>query len=282
MNLKLAAALVAGTAAITMLAGCPQAGVPNVGEEAKPITYDAKALLAGLISGGGQTFSFENYTPYMEAKVPGGDRVASASIKTHAVKSNENQMYYEFTSGLTSGTKYQVIWDYKGPAVAKSQDVNTIQLFVTEPVTADAAASKPNVLPIDILWNVGMKPDFNATTSVPVKFEFKPITNLGAQYQVQVYDKSVSNNVEKYEIRWASQWMAANNTKVDWNGKQFSTEEKNANASTDAGKNEPTGASLNDGTYYYLIRFRKEGGSFGGNNFYGQTQRIPFKLEMPK
>lgn len=286
MKLKLAAALVAGTTAITLLAGCPlpeTTPVDTTPEEEKPLTFDANALLAGEISGGGQPFYFEDYTPYMEAKVPGAGqpRVASASIQTHDVTSTKKQMYYQFTSGLTEGNEYQVIWEYKGTPATKSAEVNTIQLFVTDPVTASKSANKPNVLPIDIFWEVGMKPDFEetitASDSNKYTFRFNPITNLNAEYQIAVFERTVPDNgPAQYSAVWSSEWLPRTVKTLEWNGRR----RKGTTPDPDPTEtNNPTGNYLT-GKYYYAIKFRKEGGEFNGKNFYGQTQYIPFTVSQ--
>lgn len=279
MNLKLAGALVAATAAITMLAGCPQMGVPdNTPEEETPISYKADTLLAGEISGNNQPFYFDDYTPYMEAKIPGGARVASASIKTHNLTSSKQQMYYEFKDGLTAGEKYQVIWEYKGAPATKSAEVNTIQLFVTDPVTASQSASKPNVAPMDIFWEVSMKPDFDAEIKASDEekytFSFNPIVNLSAEYQIAVFERTVPDNGPvTYNARWSSEWLPRTTKSLAWNGRQ-------RKGDTDAAEtNNPTGDYLT-GKYYYVIKFRKEGGTFNGENFFGQTQYIPFTVSQ--
>ncbi|MNT57270.1 hypothetical protein D3C72_1946300 [compost metagenome] len=141
--------------------------------------------------------------------------------------------------------------------------MNTIDVYVSEPATASAAATDPMVS-MDLQWNVGMSPDYAATIAVTdastVSFTFNKIQNLDAEYQVTAYDSQKS-------AKWSSAWTTG--TSINWNGKQGTN------------TNSPTGALMAAGQGYYNIKFRKKGGEYNGANFYGETQFIPVTFEQP-
>ena len=252
MNLKLAASLVAATAAITMLAGCP-AGTPNVTPTPTPFTFATDSLLTGKVTFNGQPLEFADasYKPVMKVKEPGQNALSLTADL-------EQGQYFQFKS-LTAGKAYQAVWDYTGAAPTKAADVNTIDVYVSDPATASAAAADPMVT-MDLEWNVGMSPEFGSTVTLSnpaeVTFGFNKIQNLDAEYQVTVFNSEGS-------AVWSSPWGTA--TSVTWNGKDT------------AGTN--TGNLRTAGKAFYNIKFRKKGGEYNGANFYGETQRIPLTIE---
>lgn len=259
MKIKLAAALVAGTAAMTMLAGCPGlipgTTTPSPGPSA--FTFDATSPFTGEVTFDGKALSFgdANYTPVMKVKEPGQQ---SLSITAPFV---ENRYFQFKAADLTAGKTYQAVWDYTGAAPTKAADVNTIDVYVSEPASASADATDPQVK-MDLEWEVGMSPDFgatiNPTTSSTVNFTWNAIQNLSADYQVTVYNSGGA-------AQWSSAWQT--DTAVSWNG--------NTGTETDS----PTGSRIAAGAASYNIKFRKKGGTYNGPNFYGETQRIPLTIQ---
>ncbi len=254
MKLKFAAALVAGTAAITMLAGCPT-GVPGTNPPAEEFKFAADSLLTGKILFDGKALSFADaaYKPVMKVKEPGQSSLAiTADI--------EEGQYFQFKN-LTDGKAYQAVWDYTGTAASKASDVNTVDVYVSDPATASAAATDP-MISMDIEWEVGMTPDYAADVTVgdaaTASFTFSKIQNLNAEYQVTVYGSDKS-------AKWSSAWLTT--PSVTWNGK------------LGVNTNTPDGAAMAKGAAFYNIKFRKVGGTYNGTNFYGETQFIPVTIK---
>lgn len=253
MNLKLAGALVAATAAISVLAGCPM-GTPNVTPTAAPtFEFDAASLLTGKVTydGGKVEYADPNYTQQVEVKEAGATNRLTVKAPL------QEGMYFQFKD-LTAGKAYQAIIDYTGAEPTKAEDVNAIRLYVSAPATASTTATDP-MLSFDLEWVLNPSPGFNATSSVPVAFSFSAIQNLEAEYQVRV--ATTANSTV-----WSSAWGTG--TSVSWNGKE-GTE-----------TNTPGGTAAAAGKYKYQVKFRKKGGTYGGANVYGETQLIPFNLTL--
>jgi len=256
MKLKLAAALVAGTAAITMLAGCPT-GTPNV-TPATPFAFNPNAVLQGEVTFAGQPLGeFADWTPRLDVKQPGGNRLGIfANV--------EQNRYFQFvppSQNLTEGQAYQVIWDYAGATPSVAADFNTIDVYVSDPATA-SVANTPEVK-FDVQWNVNPSPTLNATASPtvakPMTFSFNAIPNLNADYQVSVFAASGGSAL------WSSATLPTA-TSVTWTGK----------AGTGAN---PGGNQLAAGNYTWNVKFWRKGGTFGGANFHGETLRFPFTIQ---
>ena len=256
MKLKFAAALVAGSAAVVMLAGCPVPGTtPDTGT---PFSYDPAAPIKGEVTYDGKPLDFtaSNYTHKIEIKESGAkDRLG---IFADIIQGK----YFQFKN-VTDGKSYQVISDYSGPAATDKQSLNMIDVYVAEPATASAAATSANVK-FDLEWEVNPGVDFNSNqTGANIVFSHNGIQNLDAEYQIQVVD---TGNSTVFSSAWKK------GTSTTWNRKL-------RNGSVDPAETDsPTGANVTPGDYSYRIKFRKTGGTYGGKNFYGETQAIPFKI----
>ena len=254
MNLKFAAALVAGTAAVTMLAGCPVPGTtPDTGT---PFTFASDSMLTGKVTydGGAVAYQDSAYTQKVEVKEAG------AASRLPAKADIEQGMYFQYKN-LTEGKAYQAIIDYTGTAPTKAADINAMRLYVSAPATASAAAADP-MLTFDLEWVLNPTPAYNAeVTTFPMTFKFDGIQNLDAKYQVLV-------NRADGTAFWSSAWGTVK--EISWNGK----------AGTET--NSPGGANITDGDYKYIVKFTKADGTYGGANVFGETQAIPFKVALPK
>lgn len=262
MKLKLAGALVAATAAITMLAGCPT-GTPTPTVE--PFKYDPAAPIKGEVTYDGQPLDFasSNYTHKMEIKESGADKRLGQTSEIYEGK------YFQFKN-VTDGKSYQVISDYNGPEATDKASLNMIDLYVTEPATASAASTTANVK-MDLRWNVNPGVDFNSDqTGSTIVFTHNALQNTGVQYQIQVVDPSDNSTI------YSSAWKTG--TSTTWNRKLMKRDTNGKVVAGEAENDSPTGNDVSAGNYSYRIKFRKEGGTYGGKNFYGETQAIPFKI----
>jgi hypothetical protein len=253
MKLKLAAALVASTAAITMLAGCPAVNTPDTGT---PFTWDPNALFTGELTYAGEPVAFDSsYTHKIKI------REAGESTLPPTVDLIQNR-YFQFISGVTADKAYQAISDYSGPAATDKTSLNMIRLMVSSPATASTSATRPQVK-MDLKWDINPSTGFDTkVTSYPVTFTHNALTLTGKefQYQIQVVD-SANSTV------WGSAWSTS--VSRSWNGKR--------GTETDT----PTGAEVADGTYGYRIKFREMNGTYGGANIYGESQLIPLTIQRP-
>lgn len=257
MKLKLAAALVAGTAAMAVLAGCP-VGTPNVTPSVEPFKFDTTSNLTGKVTydGGKVEYADESYTQKVGIKPAGG---ASTGVTANI----EEGMYFQFKN-LTPGSAYQAIIDYKGAEPTKAEDINAIRLYVSAPATASATvdATTP-MLNFDLEWVLNPTPAFDATVATfPMTFKFDGIQNFQGKYQILV-------SRENGSAFWSSAWNTG--TTLEWNGR----------AGTET--NSPTtGALITSETnknFTYMIKFTDTNGTYGGPNVYGETQKIRFKVQ---
>lgn len=159
---------------------------------------------------------------------------------------------YAFTdSALTSG-KYQALYDDGGQEVTDAT-VNTVGAYVSE------VKDSPATINFDVKWAFSPTITPNSTPTIGTStFGFAVNDNApDAEYQVAVANSGKS-------VQWSSAW--AKTTSFSWNGKAGSE------------TNSPTGADQANGKYFYQIKFRKPGTTFGGAGFYGQTKWVPFNI----
>ncbi len=238
---------------ITLEEGSP---VPGASPSPSSFSFSPTAQLTGKITYDGSPLEFadDNYDPVMKIKEPG------LTLLGHSSAVFENQ-YFQYV-GLTESKPYQVVWDYQGQPPASAAAINTIRLFVSDPITASAVAVDPMVA-MDIMWETKASPNYGAyihpTTDNPVSFSFSKVPHLDAEYQVDVFDVNGAR-------QWSSAWLTSSS--VSWNGRK-GTE-----------TNTPTGAEISPGSYSYSIKFRKVGGTFGGANYYGESFRIPLQKSL--
>lgn len=245
MKLKLAAALVASTAAITMLAGCPAVNTPDTGNEFK---FSSDALITGKVLYDNKALNFAdaNYKHEISAKDAETKTVSSTKASV------QDGMYFQFIEGLTAGKSYQLISDYKGTEPSKAEDVNMIRQFVTGPVKAEKGVTPP-MTTIDLKWVLNPTVGYGAeaTKSQAVTFKVDKIVNLDAEYQLRVVKVSASGESEAYV---APAYVA--NPEFSW--------------TPDA-----------TGSYKYHVRFKKAGKTTydGTDAFFGDSFKIPFTVK---
>lgn len=245
MKLKLAAALVAGTAAMAVLAGCPT-GTPNVTPTATPFAYSPDALITGKVLYDNKPLDFADET--YQHKITAKD-VATAQTLTVTAPVYEGQ-YFEFKSGVTEGKQYQLVSDYKGAEPSKAEDVNMIRLFATNPVEAKKGVTPP-MTTIDLKWVLNPTVGYNAeaTRSQAVNFKVDKIVNLDAVYQLRVVKAD-----DLSEVFVAPDYKAT--PEFAWT----------PNAT---------------GSYKYHVRFKKTGKTTysGTDAFFGDSFFIPFSVK---
>ncbi|HBN09862.1 MAG TPA: hypothetical protein DD435_14860 [Cyanobacteria bacterium UBA8530] len=221
-----------------LLSGCPTSGTTT------PDVPTASSLKGKVMFQGtgksGLTVRLKRY-----------DGANWATIDTTSTTANDGS--YSFKD-LANGN-YQAFYDDKGEVVSAA-DVNTAGAYVTDPKEVSSTQGSTPTIDFDVYWPVNPNPTPNAAFNVNQSFSWAPNPNAsGAEYQVLVADSGKSG-------LWSSGWSSANS--VAWNG----------NRGTET--NSPTGTEVAGGSYFYQIKFRKAGGTYGGGNFYGQTKWIPF------
>lgn len=252
MKLKFAGALVAATAAVTMLAGCPGL-IPGTQPPAEEFKFSPDALITGKLQNDGQPIQFteSNYTHKVKLK-----NVATAENLTVEAPL-QNGTFFEFTSGVTEGTNYQFNSDYTGTAPTKASDINMIRQFVSNPIKAEKAATDPMVT-VDLKWD--MKPTVaeNAAFAKGANITFTVDKSSSpalsdAEYQLRVVD---TNNVEKYVSTFSA------TPSFTWDQKATG------------------GSQVDAGNYQYHIRFKKAGkATYSGTDaYFGDSFKIPFKI----
>lgn len=165
--------------------------------------------------------------------------------------------------GLEPGP-HQLVYD----AQMGYQDPSLAALVVSAPVQVGEAGPAP--FGLDVGWDLrpsvgGPNENHNFRPGVDA-FGFGPKAGApDAEYQVVVASASYSqDHPPVYQPVWSSAWGPADS--VAWNGK--------AGQEVD----EPSGDDAGDGDYAYLVRFRKQGTTFGGEGYYGQSHWLSFRL----
>jgi hypothetical protein len=241
MKVRRIAALAVAVTGVLAIAGCPLVNIP--GTTPTFAGFPSTAALTGRFTFGGNSPPQALEAGYKE---PGGSRSTEKAT-------SDGQGYFSF-AGATDGKEYQVIWDDQGQE-ASDDKVNTIGVYVSDAVTAKkppASTTNPQVQ-LDLKWepltgsDASPKPAASVTKSASTKFTFATITNLGATYQISLFNST-----------------------------------KGAVTPTASGTTSPLTvdtSSLAAGDYYYQIKFFKTGGTFGGKNFYGSTKYVKIKLQ---
>lgn len=173
--------------------------------------------------------------------------------RTTTTTNSTNQGNFSF-QGLGAGT-YQVLYDDSGK-VADSPQINTTGVAVSDPVTITANQTSAPQVNMDLTWSLaGFTPAPSSTvTGRNISFTWtgKPGVS-GATYQVSVFGSPNTGS-----------------------GAIVSSSEASGTSATLA-----LPSSVPAGTVYYVVKYWKSGGSFGGGNFYGQTKPIPITVPAP-
>ncbi len=256
MKLKLAAALVAGTAAITMLAGCPNITAPDTGKK-EEFKFSPDALISGKVLYDGQALNFADETYKHKFKLKNAETEKGTSMSAEAEL--KDGMFFEYTSGPEEGKKYQVISDYTGAEPTKASEVNMIRLFVTDPIKAEKAALNPMVT-FDLEWVMNPSVEYNSTVTKGASMSFKvdPIQGREAKYQVRVLDSSKTSIYESaFQTTPTFVW------------------DMKANKGTNSGN------TVAAGNYFYQILFmQKDKATYDTTTaYFGDSFRIPFKIQ---
>lgn len=242
MKLQKLGLLAAGALSITLLAGCPTGNLP-------PGTGTGNASVQGRLF-------FSANQPTQDPGAPltvrlrqqvGGNWSRIETNTTSDAKGN-----YSFT-GLPAGT-YQILYDDSGTEAA-TDSINTSGIVVSDPVTVAANQTSAPQVNMDLAWDMAaFTPDPSSTVSnrtVSFSWSDKP-GFTGEVYQVSVFGS-------------ASTGGGAIVSSAETTGTSTSVTIPN---------------SVTSGTkVYYVVKFWKPGGSFGGGNYYGQTKPVPFTVQ---
>lgn len=147
---------------------------------------------------------------------------------------------------------YQMVFDDKSQTA--TTDSKMVGILVTDPTTLQSGQASPSILTSELAWDFssGASPATNATVSAgnvtfsfPSKPGFEQLT-----YQVTVF--SSQDTSYGAIVSSVPDTAAASSVFI------------------------PVGSA---GIRYYVVKFWKTGGSFGGGNPYGQTKPIPFIVQ---
>lgn len=232
------AAGVAAVAGVLAIAGCPLTGIiPGTTPTPFP-GFPSDAKLTGRFTFGGNP---PPQTLTAEYKVPGGNRASE--------KATTDSGGYFYFKGVTPGT-YQIVFDDGGEEI-KDANVNTVNVYVSDPVTSPPSDLKNPQVTLDLKWEPKMKPAPGGTFDGT--FTFNTIPNLDADYFISVFNSSKSAVTSD---------LPAPGGTLTWD------------------KKDKDGNTLPAGNYFYQIKFAKKGKKFGATDgFYGQMKFIAFKIQ---
>lgn len=171
--------------------------------------------------------------------------------KIDASSSTDVSGNFTFT-GLTDG-KYQILFDDMGSVATSS--FNTTGVAVSEPTTVSSTQTSIPQVNMELAWNFMTgavpAPSGNIAKSASANFSFNAKAGVtDAYYQVTVFQ--TSNTASGALVSSAT--SSATTHAIDLSGRT-------------------------SGTYYYVVKYVKNGGTFGGANYYGQTKPIPFTIQ---
>lgn len=244
MTIKKLGLAVAAAVSVTALAGCPTGNLP-------PGTGTGNASVQGRLF-----FSANQPTqnPGSPLTVRLRQQVGGNWSRIETNTTSDASGNYSFT-GLPAGT-YQILYDDSG-TVAATDSINTSGIVVSDPVTVQANQTSAPQVSMDLAWDLAaFTPDPSSqVTSRNVNFSWTAKPGFsGATYQVSVFG---SQNTGGGAIVSST-----------------------AGTGTTASVTLPDTVADNT-TVYYVVKYWKAGGDFGGGNYYGQTKPIPITLNLP-
>lgn len=254
----------AGTLAVVALAGCPNM-LPNPTTSPSPTTAPTVASkLTGRLTfalGTNGSDPGEKLTVKLKKKAA-GETTFTSYTATASTDTAGNFTFADLPNG-----DYQVWYDDEGKVAA--QAFNTTGLAVSEPVAVSATQSAVASQNLELAWdftsNITPEPNTNVTAGSPTTFTWKAKNGFttGTVYQVTVF--MTSNTGSGALVSGPAQ--AANATSATT--QQVTIPTTNASGQTTVG------------TRYYVVKYWKQGGSFGNGaaNYYGQTKPIPINVQ---
>ena len=172
---------------------------------------------------------------------------AAGGARTTVTATSDSGGYFYFKD--VSPGDYQIIWDDGGEEV-RTGDVNTVGIYVGDPVSSPPTQLATPQQTLDLKWapRPVPAPGAEVTRGTATAFTFTGIANLDATYQISLF------SLAKYAVGPATATGSTSPISIDT-------------------------SALAAGSYYYMIKFFKKGGTFGGRNFYGMTKYIAFALK---
>lgn len=152
----------------------------------------------------------------------------------------------EFTFTDLATGDYQVMWDDGG--VVAAAPFNTTGIAVSDPVALDDIQSSQATAGMELAWDFfSASPQPNATLqSRTVTFSWPAKTGVASPvYQVVIFQNAGDSALQS------------------------------STPTTGTTVNLTLSNSVAAGTRYYIVKYWKDGGTFGGSNYYGQTKPMP-------
>ncbi len=239
-------AVLAGALAVTAIAGCPTTAPPGTTPGGPGGALQGRLTFA-LNSGSNPG---QPLTVRLRSRATGSSANFAVTDKTTQTDNNGN---YSFT-GL-SAADYQVYYDDEGKVAATT--FNTAGVAAADPVAVTSTQTAAQQVNLELAWDfTSAVPAPNATVTAGSQVNFDwPEKNgaSGAVYQVTIF--STSNTQSGALQTFPAEGAAATQATVTLNNQ------------------------VTAGTRYYVVKYWKSGGTFGGPNFYGQTKPIPIVVQ---
>lgn len=246
LNLRLGLAI-ASLGSVTLLAGCP--GLINTPPGTTPSTTTEGKLQGRL------TFALNTDSNPGAALTVGLKRKLAAESSYASIDtttSTDNSGNFTF-SGLTPAS-YQLKYDDEGKVAATT--FNTTGVAVSDPVEVVASQSAIPQQNMELAWDFTgstVAPQPNGTLPSRTGATFTWAAKAGVTSPVYAVTIFTSSNTGSGALQ-SSATTSATTVTFDLT------------------------SAVTAGTRYYVVKYWKNGGSYLGANYYGQTKPIPFTV----
>lgn|GEM_PF-6496069 len=254
----------ASVASLVAIAGCdtmrlPNSTNPSSAPSSQPsVSPTNSPIQAASALQGRLTFALNpNSNPDVSLKVGLKQKLAGGTAFSKIPTTADTDVSGNFAFNGLPDADYQLLYDDEGKVAAST--FNTTGVAVSDPVSVTASQSAIPQKSMELSWdftNAAPQPNASITRSASAAFTFpaKPGLEGNADYQVTIYPTTdTSSGALK-------------------SGTVLNKASGNVTVNLDI-------STLTAGSRFFVVKYYKAGGSFGGANFYGQTKPIPITLQ---
>jgi hypothetical protein len=254
----------ASVASLVAIAGCDMANLPgSTKPSASPSSQPSVSPTNSPVQSasalqGRLTFALNpNSNPDVSLKVGLKQKLAGGTAFSKIPTTADTDTSGNFAFNGLPDADYQLVYDDEGKVAAAS--FNTTGVAVSDPVSVSASQSAIPQKSMELSWdfsNAAPQPNASITRSASTTFSFPVKPGLGgnADYVVTLYPTTDTSSGALQSGSAYDKGSGTVSINMDLTG-------------------------LQSGQRYFVVKYFKADGVFGGANFYGQTKPIPITLQ---